>query len=145
MNSTQCVVERSQSPTRSITSTSRIMPLRLVRLSAAPVSPATVVTLPTYSGSNSSTSALSNSRMLAHSFVSTLLLGGCAGTNLSTNTLLPATVRDEEVCMSEMRQLTDKELDAVCGGGLLFDSFNIVVQPQIATQIGVAVGGSSVF
>jgi hypothetical protein len=47
--------------------------------------------------------------------------------------------------MSEMRQLTDKELDAVCGGGLLFDSFNIVVQPQIATQIGVAVGGSSVF
>jgi len=47
--------------------------------------------------------------------------------------------------MSEMRQLTDNELDAVCGGGLLFDSFNIVVQPQIATQIGVAVGGSSVF
>jgi len=47
--------------------------------------------------------------------------------------------------MSEMRQLTDKELDAVCGGGLLFDSFNIVVQPQIATQVGVAVGGFSVF
>jgi len=46
--------------------------------------------------------------------------------------------------MSEMRQLTDKELDTVCGGGF-FDSFNIVVQPQIATQIGVAVGGSSVF
>jgi hypothetical protein len=47
--------------------------------------------------------------------------------------------------MSEMRELTDIELDAVCGGGLLFDSFNIVVQPQIATQVGVAVGGFSVF
>ena len=46
--------------------------------------------------------------------------------------------------MSEMRELTDKELDAVCGGGFS-DSFNIVVQPQIATQIGVAVGGFSVF
>jgi hypothetical protein len=46
--------------------------------------------------------------------------------------------------MSEMREMTDKELDAVCGGGL-FDSFNIVVQPQISTQIGVAVGGFSVF
>ena len=44
--------------------------------------------------------------------------------------------------MSEMRELTDKELDAVCGGGF---SVNIVVQPQIATQIGVAVGGFSVF
>ena len=32
--------------------------------------------------------------------------------------------------MSEMRELTDKELDAVCGAGF-FDSFNIVVQPQI--------------
>jgi hypothetical protein len=48
--------------------------------------------------------------------------------------------------MSEMRQLTDKELDEVCGGTFsISDSFNIVVQPQIATQIGVAVGGSSVF
>jgi len=47
--------------------------------------------------------------------------------------------------MSEMRELTDIELDAVCGGGLLFDSFNIVVQPQIATQVGVAIGGFSVF
>ena len=44
--------------------------------------------------------------------------------------------------MSQMRELTDKELDAVCGGGF---SVNIVVQPQIATQVGVAVGGSSVF
>jgi hypothetical protein len=46
--------------------------------------------------------------------------------------------------MSEMRELTDTEVDAVCGGGF-FDSFNIVVQPQIATQVGVAVGGSSIF
>jgi hypothetical protein len=46
--------------------------------------------------------------------------------------------------MSEMRELTDTELDAVCGGGF-FDSFNIVIQPQIATQVGVAVGGFSVF
>ena len=44
--------------------------------------------------------------------------------------------------MSQMRELTDKELDAVCGGGF---SVNIVVQPQIATQIGVAIGGFSVF
>jgi hypothetical protein len=47
--------------------------------------------------------------------------------------------------MSEMRELTDKELDAVCGGGLFDHSFNIVVQPQISTQVGVAVGGFSVF
>jgi len=46
--------------------------------------------------------------------------------------------------MSEMRELTDKELDAVCGAGF-FDSFNIVVQPQIATQVDVAIGGFSVF
>ena len=46
--------------------------------------------------------------------------------------------------MSEMRELTDTEVDAVCGGGFL-DSFNIVVQPQIATQVGVAIGGFSVF
>jgi hypothetical protein len=44
--------------------------------------------------------------------------------------------------MSEMRELTHEELDAVCGGGF---SFNIVVQPQIATQVGVAVGGFSVY
>jgi hypothetical protein len=44
--------------------------------------------------------------------------------------------------MSEMRELTHEELDAVCGGGF---SLNIVVQPQIATQVGVAVGGFSVF
>jgi hypothetical protein len=47
--------------------------------------------------------------------------------------------------MSEMRELTDKELDEVCGGGFFDHSFNIVVQPQIAFQAGVAVGGFSVF
>ena len=47
--------------------------------------------------------------------------------------------------MSEMRELTDTELDAVCGGGFFDHSFNIVVQPQIATQVGVAIGGFSVF
>ena len=49
--------------------------------------------------------------------------------------------------MSEVCELVDAELDAVCGG--LFDlnnlTGNIVVQPQIATQVGVAVGGFSVF
>ena len=49
--------------------------------------------------------------------------------------------------MNEVRELIDAELDAVCGG--LFDlsnlTGNIVVQPQIATQVGVAVGGFSVF
>jgi hypothetical protein len=47
--------------------------------------------------------------------------------------------------MNEMRELTDKELGAVCGGGVFDHSFNIVIQPQIATQVGVAVGGSGVF
>ena len=46
--------------------------------------------------------------------------------------------------MSEMRELTDNELDTVCGGGLIH-SINIVVEPQIATQVGVAIGGFSVF
>ncbi|MGY4625456.1 hypothetical protein [Bradyrhizobium sp. USDA 4486] len=50
--------------------------------------------------------------------------------------------------MNEVRELVDMELEAVSGGGL-FDvsnlSGNIVVQPQIATQVGVAVGGFSVF
>ena len=45
--------------------------------------------------------------------------------------------------MSEMLELIDTELDAVCGG--LFDFGNIVVQPNIATQIGVAVGGPGIF
>ena len=44
--------------------------------------------------------------------------------------------------MVEVYELIDAELDSVCGGGLIG---NIVVQPQIATQVGVAVGGFSVF
>jgi hypothetical protein len=43
--------------------------------------------------------------------------------------------------MGEMRELTDTELDAVCGG--FFDFGNIVTQTNIATQVGVAVGGIS--
>ena len=43
--------------------------------------------------------------------------------------------------MNEMRELTDTELDAVCGG--FFDFGNIVTQTNIATQVGVAVGGVS--
>ncbi len=48
--------------------------------------------------------------------------------------------------MNEVRELIDTELDAVCGGGLVDISLgNIVVEPQIATQVGFAVGGLSVF
>ena len=48
--------------------------------------------------------------------------------------------------MNEVRELIDTELDAVCGGGLVDISFgDIAVQPQIATQVGVALGGFSVF
>ena len=48
--------------------------------------------------------------------------------------------------MNEVRELIDTELDTVCGGGLFDISIgNIVVEPQIATQVGVAVGGFSVF
>jgi hypothetical protein len=49
--------------------------------------------------------------------------------------------------MSEVHELIDAELDAVCGGFLDLSNLsgNIVVQPQIATQVGVAVGGFSVF
>jgi hypothetical protein len=54
------------------------------------------------------------------------------------------TFGDKEDVMSETRELTDKELDAVCGGGF-FNSFNTVVQPNIATQVGIAIGGFSVF
>ena len=43
--------------------------------------------------------------------------------------------------MSEMRELTDTELDAVCGG--FFNFGNIVTQTNIATQVGVAIGGIS--
>jgi hypothetical protein len=61
--------------------------------------------------------------------------------------------------MSEMRELIDTELDAVCGahhhhghhghgggGGLLsgFTNFgNVVVQENIAVQIALAIGGSA--
>jgi hypothetical protein len=50
--------------------------------------------------------------------------------------------------MNEVRELIDTELDAVCGGGggLVDISIgNIVVEPQIATQVGFAIGGFSVF
>jgi hypothetical protein len=49
--------------------------------------------------------------------------------------------------MNEVYELID-ELDAVCGGGLVdinFGNFNINASPQIATQVGVALGGLSVF
>jgi len=44
--------------------------------------------------------------------------------------------------MSEIRELSDTELDAVCGG--FFDFGNIVTQVNLATQIGVAIGGISI-
>jgi hypothetical protein len=48
--------------------------------------------------------------------------------------------------MNEVRELTDGELDAVCGGGIVDINFgNIAVNPQIATQVGFAIGGLSVF
>ena len=49
--------------------------------------------------------------------------------------------------MSEAYELVDAELDAVCGGFFDFSNLsgNIVIQPQISTQVGVAVGGFSVF
>jgi hypothetical protein len=43
--------------------------------------------------------------------------------------------------MIEMRELTDKELDAVCGGILNF--LNYVTQSNAAQQVGVALGGQS--
>jgi hypothetical protein len=50
--------------------------------------------------------------------------------------------------MNEVRELIDTELDTVCGGGL-FDisigNIDVNASPQIATQVGVAVGGLSVF
>jgi hypothetical protein len=55
--------------------------------------------------------------------------------------------------MSEMRELIDTELDAVCGGhhghhGLFdFGKFvnfgNLVIEQNIALQVGVAVGGNA--
>ena len=68
--------------------------------------------------------------------------------------------------MSEMRELTDTEIDSVCGGGHhhphggtftflkpdfsnsvsqnIFKSFNDVLQNNITVQIGVALFGGSV-
>ncbi len=43
--------------------------------------------------------------------------------------------------MSEVRELIDTELDAVSGG--FFDFGNIVAQANNATQVGVALGGTS--
>ncbi len=48
--------------------------------------------------------------------------------------------------MNEVHELIDTELDAVCGGAFFdINIGNIVVEPQIATQVGVAIGGFSVF
>jgi hypothetical protein len=48
--------------------------------------------------------------------------------------------------MVEVRELVDTELDAVCGGGLFdINIGSIDVSPQIGTQVGVAIGGFSVF
>jgi bacteriocin-like protein len=41
--------------------------------------------------------------------------------------------------MTELRELTDTELEAVYGG--IFDVTN-VIQANTATQVGVAIGGS---
>ena len=41
--------------------------------------------------------------------------------------------------MSEMRELIDTELDAVCGGYSYSDSFNWVTQTQSASQVAQAV------
>jgi len=45
--------------------------------------------------------------------------------------------------MNEMRELTDMEVEAVAGG--LFDFGNVNIQPNIGLQVGVAIGGFSVF
>jgi hypothetical protein len=47
--------------------------------------------------------------------------------------------------MSEIRELIDTELDAVCGAGgfSISDSFNWVTQANNAYQAAAAVGGSS--
>jgi hypothetical protein len=52
-----------------------------------------------------------------------------------------------EVVMSEIRELIDTEIDAVCGGGgfPIIDSFNWVNQANNAYQAAAAVGGSSFF
>ena len=45
--------------------------------------------------------------------------------------------------MNEMRELTDMGVEAVAGG--LFDFGNVNIQPNIGLQVGVAIGGFSVF
>ena len=45
--------------------------------------------------------------------------------------------------MSQMRELTDKELDTVCGGKSYSDSFNWVSQSQEAYNAAAAFGGNS--
>lgn len=45
--------------------------------------------------------------------------------------------------MTDIRELTETELDEVCGGFLNFtDSFNVVTQTNNAIQVGASVGGS---
>ena len=44
--------------------------------------------------------------------------------------------------MIEMREMTDQELDAVCGG-YASDSFNYIRQTQKAYNGAVVIGGSS--
>jgi hypothetical protein len=46
--------------------------------------------------------------------------------------------------MSEMREMTDKELDGVCGG-YASDSFNYIRQTQKAYQAAAVFGGQSVW
>jgi hypothetical protein len=50
--------------------------------------------------------------------------------------------------MNEVRELIDTELDAVCGGGFVdinLPNININASPQFASQVAVAIGGTSVF
>ena len=50
--------------------------------------------------------------------------------------------------MNEVCVLIDGELDSVCGGGVVdinFGNINVNASPQVATQVGVALGGLSVF
>jgi hypothetical protein len=44
--------------------------------------------------------------------------------------------------MSEMREMTDQELDAVCGG-YASDSYNYIKQTQKAYQGALVIGGQS--
>ena len=46
--------------------------------------------------------------------------------------------------MSEMRELTAKELDAVCGGGLNIASYDHLIQTNVNYQTARAYGGWSI-